>query len=177
MLQPSRSGPGPWVTGRRRSLTTMSSDPPRVLSLHLAPGRRLPVRSVPQAYAAAAHGFVGDRYENARHRQVTVQSAEELAEAASAWGAPIDAGSTRRNVTLSHGRVPTRPGDRIRIGELELEVVRVAAPCRILDDTVGPGAPAALRRRAGAVCRVLSGGTVRVGDLAELLPADRDVPA
>lgn len=151
----------------------MSSDPPRVLALHLAPGRRLATRSVPQAYAETAHGFVGDRYENARHRHVTVQSAEELDEAAAVWGAEIDPSSTRRNVTLSHGRVPTRPGDRMRIGELDLEVVRVAAPCRILDDTVGQGAPAALRRRAGAVCRVLAGGTVRVGDEADL---DVDVP-
>ena len=45
-----------------------------------------------------------------------------------------------------------------------LEVVRVAAPCKLLDDTIGRGAQGALRRRAGSVCRVLEGGTVSVGD-------------
>jgi len=35
------------------------------------------------------------------------------------------------------------------IGDVELEVVRVAAPCRLLDDGIGPGAAVALRRRAG----------------------------
>jgi MOSC domain-containing protein YiiM len=52
----------------------------------------------------------------------------------------------------------------VRLGEVELEVVRVAAPCRILDDEIAPGAAAALRRRGGSVFRVLSGGRVRVGD-------------
>jgi MOSC domain-containing protein YiiM len=44
----------------------------------------------------------------------------------------------------------------------------VAAPCKLLDDTIGPGAQEALRRRAGSVCRVLASGTVRVGDAVDL---------
>ena len=63
---------------------------------------------------------------------------------------------------------PPKPGSRIRIGEVELEVVRVAAPCRILDDGIAPGAAAALRRRGGSICRVLGGGSIRVGDPVEV---------
>lgn len=139
-------------------------DPPTVVAIHLAKARRLPTRSVTEAYAAAGHGFTGDRYEDARHRHLTVQSRSDLAAAGAAWGGEVDPGSTRRNVTLSHGAVPTRPGTRMRLGELEVEVVRVAAPCRIMDDTVGPGAHEALRRRGGSVVRVLAGGTLRIGD-------------
>jgi MOSC domain-containing protein YiiM len=62
------------------------------------------------------------------------------------------------------------PGTRLRIGEVELEVVRVAAPCRLLDESVGQGAAAALRRRAGSACRVLRSGTIRVGDAVEVNP-------
>ena len=57
------------------------------------------------------------------------------------------------------------------IGQVELEVVRVAAPCRLLDDGIGPGAAAALRRRAGSACRVLTSGTIRVGDTVDVLDA------
>ncbi|WP_211249280.1 MOSC domain-containing protein [Nocardioides aequoreus] len=142
---------------------------PVLTAIHLAPGRRLPVRAVGEARAETGHGLTGDRYEDARHRHLTVQSATQLADAAARWGRPIEPGSTRRNLTLSHGEVPTTPGARLRVGELELEVVRVAAPCRILDDSVGPGAAEALRRRAGAVCRVLTGGDVRVGDVVTFL--------
>lgn len=142
---------------------------PVVTAIHLAPGRRLRVRAVDHARAETGHGLTGDRYEDARHRHLTVQSATQLADAATRWGRPIEPGSTRRNLTVSHGEVPTAPGARLRVGELELEVVRIAAPCRILDDSVGQGAAEALRRRAGAVCRVLAGGDVRVGDVVTFL--------
>lgn len=51
-----------------------------------------------------------------------------------------------------------------------LEVVRVAAPCKLLDDTIGRGAQEALRRRGGSVFRELEGGTITVGDVVRLLP-------
>lgn len=145
-------------------------DPPTVVAIHLAKARRLPTRAVAEAHAATGHGFTGDRYEDARHRHLTVQSLTDLVAAGAAWGGEIDPGSTRRNVTVSHGAVPTRPGTRMRLGELEVEVVRVAAPCRIMEDTVGPGAHEALRRRGGTVVRVLGGGTLRLGDALVVTP-------
>ena len=75
---------------------------------------------------------------------------------------------TRRNITVSSGEIPKAPGSLIRIGELLLEVVRVAAPCKLLDDTIGPDAQVALRRRGGSICRVLESGVVAVGDGVEL---------
>jgi MOSC domain-containing protein YiiM len=144
--------------------------PPVITSIHLAPGTRLPLKSVERVVAEAGKGLVGDRYHGTRHRHVSVQSAEELAEAAVTLGAPVPADGTRRNLTLSHGRIPTRPGSRISIGEVELEVVRIAAPCRLLDDNLGPGGAAALRRRAGSICRVLTGGEIVVGAAVRISP-------
>ena len=139
----------------------------RVASIHLAPGSRLPTRSVPQVEAEAGVGLVGDRYHGTKHRHVTVQALDDLAVAEEVLGRPIDPGLTRRNITLDHGPVPTRPGERMRIGDVELEVVRIAAPCRLLDDWLGPGAMQALRSpRGGTVFRLLGSGTIRVGDEA-----------
>ena len=45
-----------------------------------------------------------------------------------------------------------------------LEVVRPAAPCRLMDDVIGPGAMKALHARGGTVFRILEGGAIRVGD-------------
>lgn len=137
--------------------------PLHVSSLHVAPGRRLPMTSVSEVVAEAGRGLVGDRYHGTRHRHVSVQSAAQLAEAGEALGSPVTPTGTRRNLTLSHGLVPATPGSRITVGEVVLEVVRVAAPCRVLEETVGPGAAAALRRRGGSICRILVGGTLRVG--------------
>lgn len=144
---------------------------PTVIAVHVAKGRRLPTRSVQSVEAEAGAGLVGDRYHGSRHRHVTIQSLPDLAAAAADLGRPVDPGLTRRNLTISGGLVPTRPGSRIRVGEVELEVVRVAAPCRLLDDELGPGAARALHARAGSVFRLLTSGTIRVGDEVVLDPA------
>jgi MOSC domain-containing protein YiiM len=141
---------------------------PVVVSIHVAKARRLPMRAVASVQAEAGKGLVGDRYHGSRTRHVTVQSLEELEEAARRHARPIDPGQTRRNVTLSAGRLPRTPGHRIRLGEVELEVVRDAAPCKLLDDAFGRDVRLALARRAGVVCRIRSDGELRVGDRAEL---------
>ena len=150
----------------------MSADPetPTVVAIHIAKARRLPTRSVPSVEAEAGAGLVGDRYHGSRHRHVTVQSARDLEAAAADLGRPVDAGLTRRNLTISGGDIPTKPGARITVGAVELEVVRIAAPCRLLDDNLGPGAARALHHRAGTVFRLLTSGTIRVGDEVDLAP-------
>ncbi len=136
----------------------------RVTAIHIAPGRRLPVKYVPSVTAEAGKGLIGDRYHGAKHRHVTLQAQDELDEAAAQLGVEFEPGQTRRNITVDHGPIPSRPGERLRIGDVDLEVVRIAAPCRILDDTIAPGAAAALRRRAGTCFRILEGGEIRIGD-------------
>lgn len=139
-----------------------------VQHIAIAPGSRLPVRSVERAEVEAGKGIVGDRYHGTKHRHVSVQSAAALAEAADELGAEFEAILTRRNITISDGAIPTRPGERIRIGTVELEVVRPAAPCRLMDEEIGDGARRALSGRAGAIFRALTSGTIAVGDPVQL---------
>lgn len=139
-----------------------------MVAIHLALATRLPMRSVDTVEVEAGKGLVGDRYHGTRHRQVTVQSAADLTAAAAELAHPIDPADTRRNITISHGEIPTKPGARMTVGDVELEVVRIAAPCKLLDDGIAPGARHALRRRAGTAFRALSGGTIAVGDAVEL---------
>ena len=135
-----------------------------VVGLQIAKATRLEMRAVDRIEVEAGAGIVGDRYHGSRHRQVSVQSLEELAEAEATFGAPLDPLLTRRNITISSGRVPRTPGHRWQVGSVELEVVRDAAPCKLLHDNLGAGARTAMRRRAGVICRVLTGGTVGIGD-------------
>ncbi len=116
------------------------------------------------------HGITDDRYENARHRQVTVQSLEEIALAEAEVDRELPAIHTRRNITLASGLLDRTPGARIRIGTpggdhwVELEVVRDAAPCKLLEDNLGRDAKLALHKRAGVCYRTISGGQIRLGD-------------
>ncbi len=129
------------------------------------------MRAVDAVDAEAGKGLIGDRYHGTRHRHVTIQSQESLDAAADELGDPINAGLTRRNLTVDAGVIPTAPGTRLRVGEVELEVVRVSAPCRLLDDGIGAGAAAALRGRAGSVLRVLRSGRIQLGDDVAIAPS------
>lgn len=142
--------------------------PATITGIHVAKATRLPMRAVDAVEVEAGKGIVGDRYHGTKHRHVTVQSQDDLDEATRLYGAPVPAHLTRRNLTVSHGVVPRTPGTRIRIGAVLLEAVRVAAPCKLLDDTIGVGAQHALRHRGGTVFRVLEGGSVAVGDPVDL---------
>lgn len=137
---------------------------PTVVAIHIAKGRRLPMQTKDRVEVEAGKGIVGDRYHGAKHRHVSVQSRESLDQAAEIFGREVLSELTRRNITISHGPVPRDPGALLRIGDVLLEAVRVAAPCKLLDDTIGAGAQEALRRRAGTVFRVLEGGSIAVGD-------------
>ncbi len=150
----------PRATGDEASDTAS----PRVVAIHLAKASRLPMRAVDAVDVEAGRGLVGDRYHGTRHRHVTIQATGELAEAARRHGAAIEPGATRRNVTIEADAVPRKPGARFRVGAIDVEVVRDAAPCKLLEDALGRNARLALSRRAGVVCRVLSSGTLHVGD-------------
>ena len=141
----------------------------QVVGLQVALAARMEMRVLESIEILDGHGITGDRYENARHRQVTVQSLEEIAMAEEEVGRDLDAVLTRRNITVDTGLLDRTPGSRIRIGAddngwVELEVVRDAAPCKLLEDTLGRDAKLALSKRAGVVYRTISGGTIKVGD-------------
>ena len=142
-----------------------------VVALQIALASRMDMRSVESVDIADGHGIAGDRYEDARHRQVTVQSLEEIALAEAEVGRPLEAIHTRRNITIDEGLLDRTPGARITIGAgghlVELEVVRDAAPCKLLEDNLGRDAKLALHKRAGVVYRTLRGGTIRIGDRLE----------
>lgn len=135
-----------------------------VIAIHIAPGSRLPMKPVRDVEAELGKGLVGDRYHGSKHRHVSVQSFASLREASELFGAAIEPTGTRRNITVHEGRIPSKPGALLSIGETKLEVVRIAAPCKMLDDEIAPGASRALSGLAGSICRILTGGKIHIGD-------------
>ena len=139
----------------------------RVEAIYISPASDIAMRPVPSVVAEAGRGLIGDRYHGKKHRHVSVQVSEDLAAAADVFGAPIAHDLTRRNITVSGLDLPTKPGTRITIGGVLMETVRIAAPCKLLDDGIGAGARAALRSRAGTIFRLLASGPIAVGDRIE----------
>ncbi len=146
-----------------------------VQAIYISPARKIPMKQVESVEAEEGKGLIGDRYHGTKHRHVSVQSLEDLAEAEAAFESPIAHDLTRRNITVSGIDIPTKPGNRITIKGVLLEAVRIAAPCKLLDDDIGVGAKTALRRRAGTIFRLLSSGTITVGDPVAQLDTEETI--
>ena len=135
-----------------------------VVHISISPGHGKPERGIESVVAVAGKGLEGDRHYGTR-REVTLVATGELAEAATELGLDsITHGSTRRNITIDVPVIPHEHGTRIQIGDVTLAVWRECTPCELMEETVGPGARAALKGRAGVSATVVVGGRISVGD-------------
>jgi MOSC domain-containing protein YiiM len=66
---------------------------------------------------------------------------------------------TTEGVPLTH-----LVGRQFWLGETLLEATRLSIPCRHIEEITGKTIFDALINRSGLNCRILQGGTVRVGD-------------
>ncbi|MDQ6679399.1 MAG: MOSC domain-containing protein [Pseudomonadota bacterium] len=174
-----------------RELTRQFARPGKVDAIYLRPRRDAAVVSVPTAPALVGRGLEGDRAA-ARvpaaaggKRQVTLIQAEHMPLIA-AWSGldAIDPATLRRNLVVSGlNLVAARSpfADQalwLRIGEaVVLEVSGPCEPCSKMEAALGRGAYNAMRGHGGMTARVLSGGTVAVGDAVRIEVAGVSTPA
>jgi MOSC domain-containing protein YiiM len=79
----------------------------------------------------------------------------------------LQPGINRENITTRGINVNGLPvGERLRIGEAQLQVSVVCTPCDLLEK-IRPGLRRELRGRRGMLCRVIAGGMIRRGDNIE----------
>jgi MOSC domain-containing protein YiiM len=143
--------------------------------LHLTPRAFLPMRAMPEMRLIAGKGIEGDRYMIGREegfyshkpedgRQVTLFEIETLV--ALKRDANIDLGPEehRRNVTVEGVPLTHLVGRQFWLGETLLEATRLSIPCRQIEEITGKAIFDPLINRSGLNCRILKGGTVRVGD-------------
>ncbi len=103
------------------------------------------------------HGRTGSR------RQVLLMDFETLEELG------IPPGSVKENITTRGiGLGGLAQGQRLRAGEVLLEVTVPCTPCGHMDE-IREGLKEALRGRRGVLCRVLEPGRIRRGDPIEVI--------
>jgi MOSC domain-containing protein YiiM len=133
-----------------------------VLHLFRAPQRRLPMGEIAEVRAVENSGLEGCAHARTDSpRQVLLVDSEtlELME--------LQPGIIRENITTRGINVNGLPaGQRLRIGDAELEVSLPCSPCDLLEK-IRPGLRRELRGRRGMLCRVIAGGTIRRGDPIE----------
>ncbi len=131
---------------------------PTITHLYLKPNHSQPMQAVPTATAESNKGLVGDLHHGVKKRQVLFVEKETLDE----FG--LVPGQVRENVTVSGVKRAGLPaGTRLRVGDVLFEVTDDCAPCDYIEG-LRPGLRTAIEGRRGTLCRVLSGGEVKVGD-------------
>jgi len=77
-------------------------------------------------------------------------------------------GRARENITTRGIALSTLPlGQRLRAGEVLLEVTKPCEPCHQMEE-IRQGLQEAIRGRRGLLCRVVESGRIRRGDCVEL---------
>lgn len=112
-------------------------------------------------------------------RQVTIISSEAWQAACGEVGAALPWTTRRANLLVEGLRLPQQPGRVLRIGDLRLEITMETEPCSRMDEQ-HEGLTAALAPdwRGGVCCRVLSAGTIRIGDAVSVeADAGGELPA
>ena len=100
----------------------------------------------------------------------------ESIEALRREGHPIAPGTIGENVTISGIDWSLMvPDTRVEVGEVELQLVKFAAPCANIAGSFRDGDYSRVAQKANPgwsrICaRVLKGGVIRVGDLVTLRP-------
>lgn len=106
---------------------------------------------------------------------MTLLRAEHLPEIATrAELRAIDPALLRRNLVISGIPLAELVGQKLRIGDVELEVTGPCSPCARMDEVLGPGKRSAMTGRGGVTAIVLHGGTIQRGDTVESLEVARD---
>ena len=117
----------------------------------------------------ADRGIVGDRYQAAGSRQVTLIQAEHLPVIAALTGADVMPELLRRNVVVSGVNLLSLQKQRFAIGDAILVGTGPCAPCDKMETALGSGGFQAMRGHGGICARIERSGLIRPGDRVRLL--------
>ncbi|SFN83400.1 MOSC domain-containing protein [Bradyrhizobium sp. Rc3b] len=148
--------------------------------LHKTPRAFLPMRSFSELKLIAGRGIEGDRYligqetgfyshKPEEGRQITLFEMETIEALRRDHGIELPPDEHRRNVTVEGVPVSHLVGRRFRLGEAIVEATRLSTPCRHIEEILGKAVFDPLINRSGLNCKIIAGGTLRVGDIVRPL--------
>lgn len=144
----------------------------RLQHIHIAGAAGLPMQALSEAKLVAGQGLDGDRYKlgtgtysgHPDIREATLIESEALEALLRDYGVELLPHEHRRNLTTRGVPLNHLVGRRFRVGACLLEGGRLNVPCQYLEDLVGKKVFKPLMHRSGLNCRIIEGGTIRIGD-------------
>lgn len=127
-----------------------------------------PMDRVTEAELVTGRGVRGNADQSGR-RQITIIGEEAWRAAEKELGTTVDAAARRANVLVRGIDLENSGGKTLRLGACTIRLFGETRPCQLMDDQQ-PGLRDALRPnwRGGAFGEIVEGGTIRVGDPAQL---------
>ncbi|MBT5018736.1 MAG: MOSC domain-containing protein [Planctomicrobium sp.] len=145
----------------------------------LSTERRSIIQPVSEVEVRVDHGLSGDHHSEHKvggKRQVTMIQKEHLPVVAQLIEREeVTPDLLRRNLMISGINLKSLKKSRFRIGEVIFEGTGNCAPCSLMERNLGKGGYQAMRGHGGITTKVLSGGTIHVGDEVVFLQ-DHDLP-
>lgn len=142
--------------------------------IFIAPARGQPMVELGEAQVLTDCGIVGDRYADASLRksvdyQITLIELENIVAFTQASGRPLAPQDPRRNLVTVGADLNSLCGMHFAVGSVELEGIELCEPCATLGERTYPEAIRFFVHRGGLRCRILRGGTLRVGDAIRVI--------
>lgn len=145
----------------------------RVEGIFIAPGASAPMVALDIAQAVAGRGLEGDRYyrgtgfysDGSDGRQITLIEAEALEALPGTVGVELSQLECRRNLVTRGVRLNELVGKHFRVGDIELEGIRLCPPCNHLEELTRPGMLRGLTYSGGLRAHILNDGELHVGDI------------
>jgi MOSC domain-containing protein YiiM len=136
--------------------------------IFLRPSARTPAQEAATAAAHPGAGLEGD-HAGGGARQVTLISLESWRAACAELGREISPAGRRANLVVEGVNLAAAVGKNLTIGGVSIGIVGETRPCRLMED-YHPGLQRALDPdcRGGVYGRVLTGGSLSVGDPVEI---------
>jgi len=117
----------------------------------------------------ANKGIVGDRYFkdfSDPMSQLTLIESENIDDYNRRYNLNIDYLDFRRNIITKDIKLNNYVDKKILIGKVEVEAIDLCRPCRFLQEKLNKNnIIKEFLRKGGLRCRILSSGTIKVGDL------------
>ena len=145
----------------------------KVESNHIASAATEPVRALDQVVLTPGVGVEGDRYALKQGTfykpepdfELTLIEAEAIEALRREYDVELAAGDARRNIVTRGVPLNHLVGREFAIGEVRIKGIRLCEPCDHLQKVTGKQLIKGLRHRGGLRAQILTGGTIRVGDV------------
>ena len=140
-----------------------------VESIMIAPQKGAPLISLSEVEAVAGKGLVGDRNftlldDPSADKNLTLIEAEKVEEFARACGLDFSAADSRRNLLTRGIELNPLLGKQFYVGAVLVEALELCEPCNLLAKRTHRQVLWGLLHRGGLRCRILTSGTIHMGD-------------